>query len=244
MVDRCFSEPRLAELYDAFSLHRRDFDFYLPLLMSVESVLDVGCGTGELLCMAREAGHAAQLCGLDPATAMLEQARKKRGDIEWVVGDLDSAAWDGEFDLVVMSGHAFQVLVEDEQIRDALASIRTALRAGGRFAFETRNPTARTWEQWVPEHAVEVVHQGQPVTMTHQVHRPVSGELVSFSTTFASPHWYEPLVSQSTLRFLDVVKLRSLLSEAGFVVERQVGDWDGSPLEEASPEIITIARRA
>ena len=43
-VDHLFSEPMLAELYDAFCEGRRDFDFYLPLVMSAKSVLDVGCG--------------------------------------------------------------------------------------------------------------------------------------------------------------------------------------------------------
>ena len=44
---------------------------------------------------------------------MLEQARK-RYDVEWVHGDLSSVDWDREFDLIVMTGHAFQVLVEDD----------------------------------------------------------------------------------------------------------------------------------
>ena len=44
---------------------------------------------------------------------MLKQARK-RHDIEWVLGDLGSTAWEQEFDLVVMTGHAFQVFVGDD----------------------------------------------------------------------------------------------------------------------------------
>ena len=38
MVDRLFSDPRLAELYDAFCAGRPDFGFYLPLVMSAKSV--------------------------------------------------------------------------------------------------------------------------------------------------------------------------------------------------------------
>lgn len=74
-VDQLFSEPVLAELYDAFCAGRQDFDFYLPFVMAANSVLDVGCGTGELLRLARENGHEGRLCGLDPAEAMLQQAR-------------------------------------------------------------------------------------------------------------------------------------------------------------------------
>ncbi|MFI1396091.1 hypothetical protein [Streptomyces sp. NPDC020681] len=36
-----------------------------------------------------------------------------------------------------MTGHAFQVLVEDDELRTALAAVRSALTGEGRFAFET-----------------------------------------------------------------------------------------------------------
>src|SRR5579862_9839563 len=112
MIERQFAEDRLAALYDLFHPpeQRDDFAFYHELVMAARSVLDVGCGTGALLRRAREAGHSGRLCGLDPAAGMLNQART-RPDIEWVLGDLSSTGWQEEFDLVVMTGHAFQELV-------------------------------------------------------------------------------------------------------------------------------------
>lgn len=242
MVDRLFREPSLAELYDAFCVGRRDFDFYLPLVMSAASVLDVGCGTGELLRLARRSGQTGRLCGLDPADAMLDQARKQR-DVEWVLGDLTSVDWEREFDLIVMTGHAFQVLIEDDEIRDALDAIRSALTDDGRFVFETRNPRVREWETWVPENAVTVEHGGKAVTLAHQVEQPMMGDVVSFTATFSSPSWERPQVSRSTLRFISKDKLLRFLDGAGLVIEEQFGDWDRQPLSSESPEIITVARR-
>ncbi len=242
MVDRLFSDPSLAELYDALCEGRGDFDFYLPLVMSAQAVLDVGCGTGALLHLAREAGHTGRLCGLDPAGAMLDQARK-RSDIEWVRGDLASVHWEREFDLVVMTGHAFQVFVEDDELRAALAAIRSALTEDGRFAFETRNPRVRAWERWTPDNAVQVTDaSGAEVRMEHEVATPVERDVVRFSSTFTSPRWDRPQVSRSTLRFLDADSLSSFLSDAGLAVEEQFGDWDRQPLTDTSPEIITIAK--
>ncbi len=91
MVQRQFADDRLAALYDLFypPTQRDDFAFYLPLVMAARAVLDVGCGTGALLRLARKSGHAGRLCGLDPAAGMLNQARQ-RSDVEWVQGDLSS----------------------------------------------------------------------------------------------------------------------------------------------------------
>ena len=126
--------------------------------------------------LAREAGHTGRICGLDPAEAMLGQARK-RSDIEWVLGDLTSVDWCREFDLVVMTGHAFQVFVDDDQLRESLTAIRSALTGAGRFVFETRNPLASEWESWTPDNAVEVVHNGRVVQMAHQWRPPLSATL-------------------------------------------------------------------
>jgi hypothetical protein len=164
-------------------------------------------------------------------------------DIDWVTGDLASATWEREFDLVVMTGHAFQVLIEDEELRVSLAAIHSALTENGRFIFETRNPLARGWEAWKPENAVEIVDEtGSTVRLAHEV-ESMDGDLVSFSTTFSSPAWDGPRVSRSTLRFLSVDSLSRFLIEAGLAIEEQFGDWDGQPLTETSPEIITIAQR-
>jgi ubiquinone/menaquinone biosynthesis C-methylase UbiE len=244
VVDRLFSEARLAALYDA--LHppreRHDFGFYLPLIMGSESVLDVGCGTGALLHMAREAGHVGRLQGLDPADGMLARARR-RTDIEWTHGDLGSFAPDRAFDLVVMTGHAFQVFTRDDEIHAALASIRSCLSDAGHFVFETRNPAARAWEAWTPDNAVEGVDDaGGVFRMAHHVDTPVVGDIVSFTTTFTASAWDRPESSRSRLRFLDAGSLASSLSDAGLSIERQFGDWTGQPLTDSSPEIITVAR--
>ena len=243
MVDLHYADPRLAALYDAFCAGRPDFRFYLPLVLAAPRVLDAGCGTGELLRLARAAGHTGRLCGLDPAPAMLEVARV-RPDVEWVLGDLGAVRWEGAFDLVVMTGHAFQVLTTDDQLRGALGAVRAALAEEGRFVFETRNPLVREWEGWGPGNATEIVRDGAVVRMAN-VAAPVSeGDLVSFTTAYSSPAWERALISRSTLRFLSAGSLAAFLTGAGLAVEAQFGDWDRSPLTDASPEIITVARRA
>jgi SAM-dependent methyltransferase len=245
MIEHQFTEDRLAALYDRFypPERRADFAFYLKLVMTARVVLDVGCGTGALLRLAREAGHAGRLCGLDPAAGMLNQARQ-RPDIEWVHGDLASVHWDREFDLVVMTGHAFQEYVEDDEIRIALAAIRAALADDGRFAFETRNPLDRAWERWPAQYSGEAIDAtGALVRCEYQVEQPVTGEVVHTFSTFTSPDWDHPEVSRGALRLLAPETLAAFLADAGLAIKEQFGDFTGHPLTATSPEIITIARK-
>jgi SAM-dependent methyltransferase len=246
--DRFFADHQLAAWYDLFCPWCPDYEFYLGLVMDASAVLDVGSGTGTVLRRARELGHAGRLVGVDPAPGMLAQARAARDDIEWVEGTLGTRlgpeGWQGAFDLVFMSGHAFQVFTTDGQVRANLAAAHTALAPGGRFAFETRNPAARAWERWVPENTREVTDaRGRTARMSYQL-LSADGEFVEFSHTFSGP-WPEPQLSRSRLRFLDVPALDSFLATAGFRAEARYGDFDRSPFTPGhSPEIITIAGHA
>jgi methylase of polypeptide subunit release factors len=58
VVDVCFSEPRLAELYDVLDGERDDLGLYGSLAseMGATSVLDLGCGTGTLPALSQSRG--------------------------------------------------------------------------------------------------------------------------------------------------------------------------------------------
>jgi len=229
-----------ATWYDVLNPWGPSDDFYLDLVMSAGRVLDVGCGTGRLLHRARDGGHRGRLCGLDPDPAMLGQARS-RTDIEWVMADAASAAWDREFDLAVMASHAFQVFVGDDELRRSLRAIRAALADGGRFTFETRHPQARAWEGWNTSFETRN-RDGDLVRVSYQA-QDVTGEVVRFTETLSGTWWDQPQVEHGVLRFLEPDRLTTFLLDASFVVERQFGDWNSGPLTDTSDEIITIARR-
>ncbi|MET9729852.1 methyltransferase domain-containing protein [Streptomyces sp. NPDC006458] len=243
MVDRSFADLELARLYDALNPWGPSDDFYLGLVMSAPAVLDIGCGTGRLLRGARAAGHTGRLTGLDPAAAMLVQARTAAPDVEWVLGDFESSRWSAEFGLAVMTGHAFQELLGDEDVRRLLAGVRQALAPRGRFVFETRNPAARAWQEWTPDRVHEIADpDGGEIEVRHEVVGPVRGDRVTFTETFAGARFERARVSRSTLRFLTASAVDALLGDAGFRVVARYGDWGRGAYDPGvSREIVTVA---
>jgi SAM-dependent methyltransferase len=237
-----YDDPTTAWLYDRLNPWGASDAFYLDLIHRAASALDVGCGTGTLLARARVEGHRGDLVGVDPAAAMLDVARSKRPDVEWLRGDAQTLDLRRTFDLVTMTGHAFQLLREDAAVRAALAAFRRHLRPGGVLAFETRNPAARPWERWTPDATRVTVRlpTGAMVEIWNDVVGLRQPDLVDLVEVY-HPLDGEPTTTQDTLRFIDGDRLRALLTEAGFRVDGWYGDWDRSPVTPTSPEIIVVA---
>jgi len=240
-----FSDADAAALYDVMNPWdpaRPEVVFCTEHVMAASAVLDVGCGTGSMLHYARDLGHAGRLVGLDPDQSMLDRARR-RTDIEWVCGVAADAAWDAELDLATMTSNAFQCLVTDDELRASLTAIRTSLRDGGRFLFGTRHPQAHGWDSWNPSNAFDIEDAtGRQLRMWHEVESVVA-DVVTLTETTAERDNTVLRVDRASLRFLDIPALAKFLTEAGFTIEDQYGDWRRGPITETSREIIIIARR-
>jgi demethylmenaquinone methyltransferase / 2-methoxy-6-polyprenyl-1,4-benzoquinol methylase len=94
-----------------------------------DRVLDACCGTGDLAIAARNAG--GDVTGLDFSEPMLERARLKSAEIEWVEGDALALPFpDSSFDAVTV-GFGVRNL---ESVERGLAELRRVLRPEGRLA--------------------------------------------------------------------------------------------------------------
>lgn len=240
MPDAHYENPRLAEVYDLGSPWSVDRDFYLSLACtSRASILDLGCGTG-LLCDAY-AANSHDVTGVDPSAAMLEIARRKRhGEkIEWVQSRAQTYRSDKRFDLIIMTGHAFQVLLEDADVLAAFATMRKHLKSGGVVAFESRNPAIDWTTRWSYDMALELPGGG----VVHESRRflAMENERMTFELRYRFPD--ETFVSESELRFLSRQDIEDRLTASGLRVENVLGDWEAEPFDEkSSREMIFIAR--
>src|SRR6476619_7981270 len=191
--DATFSDPRQAVLYDVFNNDRSDLEAYVTIAYEVEAhrVVDVGCGTGSLAVRLAELGFS--VTGVDPAGASL-------------VG-LEAAA-----DLAVMTGNVAQVFVSDEDWYATLRAIRTCLRPGGWFVFETRRSEVRDWENWDVAPSPVAMPDGRLAVVSCTV-TEVALPLVTFEGSTAIGK--EIMRSTSTLRFRERSELERDLSRYG-----------------------------
>jgi SAM-dependent methyltransferase len=237
-----YQNAQIAEIYDLINPWAPEYDFYLSLAgLRPCSVLDLGCGTGTLCCALAERGHRAT--GVDPAAAMLAVARSKphADQVEWVESSAQSYKSHRRFDLIVMTGHAFQVLLTDADTLAVLLTMRAHLKERGKVAFETRNPRVDWAGEWARPPLVRMSPGGQLVETLEVT--SADGEFISFQTSYRSPHI--TLTTSSTLRFPSREHVDALIARSGLVVRDVFGDWDASPFEPArSREIIFIGEIA
>jgi demethylmenaquinone methyltransferase/2-methoxy-6-polyprenyl-1,4-benzoquinol methylase len=127
---------RIAPVYDAMNrvmtagLDRRwRAETVREAVRPGDRVLDACCGTGDLAVAARDAG-ASSVVGLDFSGRMLERARRKGPELEWVQGDVLALPFeDGSFDSAVVGFGVRNV----EDLEAGLRELRRVLRPGGRL---------------------------------------------------------------------------------------------------------------
>jgi SAM-dependent methyltransferase len=238
--DPIFADPRLAEIYDPLDPDRSDLDAYLAYVdrFAARSVLDVGCGTGTFACLV--AARGIDVVGVDLAAASLEVARRKPAAdrVRWVLGDATSVP-PCQADLAVMTGNVAQVFLGDDEWSEVLTAVHAALRPGGAFVFEMRDPRARAWEAWTRAATFERVDLPGvgPVEQWVDV-TEVAGELVSFTWTFRFERTGDELTSVSTLRFRERDGVEASLAAAGFEL-LEVADAPDRP----GREFVFVTRR-
>jgi SAM-dependent methyltransferase len=124
------------------------------------AILDGGCGTGRVAVELARRGY--QLVGLDLDAAMLASARAKPEPVEWVLGDLATAALGRTFAAVVLAGNVMIFLAPGSE-GAVVANLAGHLVPGGLlvagFQLRDEHLTLATYDRRAAESGLELVER-------------------------------------------------------------------------------------
>lgn len=254
-IGNWLEDPDFVRVYDVENAGMWDHEFYtgLALELGAQHVADIGSGTGVFGTGLAE--HGAEVVGVEPARTMIGAARSRTAALPWTTAarlrwihgfaDQLPSTW---ADFAIMEGHVAQYFLQRAEWDEVLAQSYRTLIPGGYLAFESRNPGGLVWDDWDEEHTRET--QPHPdggeftswVELEEIVPDEDDGDLTTHRGHIILPDGRH-LVTEETLRFRPLHVLRESVESAGFRIIRIWGDWDRSPLEEDSPEIIMLAQK-
>lgn len=255
-------EAFVAEYYDFNPVYasRKDVDFYVELARaSGGPVLELGCGTGRILLPIAAAG--LPIVGLDLAEPMLARCRAKlereprevQQRVRLLRASMTNFDLGETFPLITAPFRSFQHL---RAVDDQLACFRSAhrhLQPGGKLVLDffhtdprrMHDPAFTRESQGYPEVALP---DGRKLRLTERIaafHRAEQTNDVELIYNVTHPGGRtERLVMAFTVRYFFRYEVEHLLARCGFRVVEVFGDYDRSPLADASPEMIFVAGKS
>jgi SAM-dependent methyltransferase len=244
MQTRLFDDPDLVQFYDIENGWADDDRYCHELALSKRTVLDLGCGTGRL---AAALAPGREVFGVDPAAAMLTTARRREGGsaVTWIEADARSVRLGRCFELIVLTGHTFQVFLTDDDQRAVCDTIAAHLTPCGIFIFDSRAPSREEWRRWdasLSLRSIEHPTLGRIDAWNDVAYEPTS-EIVTYWTFYraADGRVWKAI---SRIRFAGKNAIAARTAEAGLRVDRWMGDWHGHQWTPEAEEIIPVGSLA
>ena len=108
----------------------------------VETLLDLGCGTGTISCLMAEKGY--RVLGCDASVEMLTAAMMKSAGMEnapmFLHQSMEKLRLAEEVDAVISTIDAINYLTRETALRETFKRVHKWLRPGGQFIFDVNSP--------------------------------------------------------------------------------------------------------
>lgn len=248
-----------ADIYDAvYSYVRADIPFYLGEALSIAGpVLELGCGTGRIAIPIAQTG--IDVVGIDNSRAMLKQAQVKAdnlgpddGIVTLLRNDMRDFALDTTFDLAIIPFRGFLALLTVEDQRRTLLRIREHLNIGGRLVFNIFVPDIQMLlqESDIPYHLRDVTDptSGNNYVLWQQSNYDLHNQIIDVRMTVEELDLHRVVIQKLyrdfQVRYSFRWEIYHLLASCGFEVVDLYGDFDRSPFDETSGEMVWVARVA
>jgi len=256
-----------AELYDRHETQTDDVDFTLSVIgEQSKKVLEVCCGSGRILVPLAKAGH--NVTGFDVDESALERIPAKAEgfkNIIWRKADALSDGWGSGFDVVVLAGNIlFNIEIESEmEYKKAqelfIQKAAAALVPGGYiyigyspFAPNGRTLTRLAGRSCDDDGSIVWSWEGTDDDGNFQKDAVTRGSFDEEASILKFTRCFEQrLVSGKVIKeeyerakhYATLEHLHGWLLEAGFTIELECEDFDKTPINDVSSEVIIYAKK-
>lgn len=253
-------EAHIAEIYDRFETQKEDIEFIRRGIAGEGPVriLEPFCGTGRILIPLAQDGH--EIIGLDQSMGMLARARLKikqlapdvQARIQLIEADAVSAAWPGDFDLVILAGNCFYELATAEEQEGTIRDAARVLKPGGRVYVDNDHMEGDLDPSW-QEPGISMAFP--TATCEDGTRLSSSMETIWFDVTRRLVRIRRRTqvrrADQSTFTReyiqqkhpVSAIEVQAWLEAHGFTIEGCYGDHEGSNYSDDSPRAIFWARK-
>lgn len=222
----------IAYYYDQLHTWGKEDDFFMELLQltKAKKIADLGCGTGRVTIELAKAGY--EVTGIDPSEEAVLRAQNKDNaqSVSWIIGDSQDLTTNS-YDAVIMTANVAQVFISEESWKSLLQDVFTALKTGGHFIFDARNPQAKVWEEWQKDETVDElqdVHTGDPLLYWDE-YEGLDRNVFTFYEKIKNVNTDITQEAKVQLIFRSFEEISSSLNKAGFSTVNTYEDFKLQP---------------
>ena len=235
-----------ADIYDGLNKFLSDLEFYKKWLPKNKEakILELCCGTGRLTIPIAKDGY--DIKGVDYTSSMLERAKEKALQaglkIDFIEADIRELNLGEKFDLIFIPFNSIHHLYKNEDLFEALNTVKKHLKDNGLFLLDCFNPNI----QYIVENEREqhvmaeyTTNDGRSVLIRQSMHYESASQINRIKWQYFIDGAFHS-VQNMDMRLFFPQELNSYLHQAGFNVVHKFGDFTECEFNDNSEKQIYI----
>lgn len=236
----------LPEFYDRLNTEA-DYQSYVEYLSSIipqgSSVIDLGCGTGEISIEMSRKGYA--VTGLDYSSEMLSEAYKKnserRADVFFTCQDMTSFKVAHLYDAAVSCFDCLNYILTKDGLLNTFRCVADSLVDGGIFAFDMNAPAK--FEKLYADNTFVIEEEGIFCVWENDFNKKSSRCRFYINIFVEENGRYKRYFEEQCERSYKLSNINECLARAGFDLISVNEDFNGTPANAETQRYYFIARK-